>query len=180
MSRAMPRLCRRQMSLPCAISCERSMTPMAIRATPSSANRVHRMRPASTGAGRPYSDGVDALDERRRATIPNDPKFSGWLVWAVAGCWFMDGWTRCVWDRETGLYPPRTWRLRCGVPRPPTASTRSALARRISCTPTRTRTGRPGTPHTWWPSRPGRTCRRDGCVALPWSPRCGGQGGRSL
>ena len=61
------------------------------------------MRPASTGAGRPYSDGVDALDERRRATIPNDPKFSGWLVWAVAGCWFMDGWTRCVWDRETGF-----------------------------------------------------------------------------
>ena len=47
------------------------------------------------------------------------------------------------------------WRARFGVRRPPTASTRSAPA-------SATRTGPTGTPRTWWRSRPGRSCRRDG------------------
>ena len=54
--------------------------------------------------------------------------------------------------------PPRlrstrrtTWRTRCGAPRQPTASTKSAPARP-------TRTGPTGTPTTWWRSTPGPNC----------------------
>ena len=50
--------------------------------------------------------------------------------------------------------PERTWRARCGARLPRTASTRSAPGRQ-------TRTGPTGTPRTWWPSRPGRSCRHD-------------------
>ena len=46
------------------------------------------------------------------------------------------------------------WRARCGVRRPPTASTRSAPG-------SATRTGPTGTPRTWWLSRPGPSCRRE-------------------
>ena len=48
----------------------------------------------------------------------------------------------------------RTWRARFGVRRPPTASTRSAPG-------SATRTGPTGTPRTWSPSRPARSCRRE-------------------
>ena len=59
-------------------------------------------------------------------------------------------------------HPRRTWPARFGVPRPPTSSTRSAPGGRTFCTgQAKTRTGPPGTPPTWWRSRPGRTCRRD-------------------
>ena len=56
--------------------------------------------------------------------------------------------------RRRPLPPPRTWPVRCGARRPPTASTRSASA-------PPTRTGPTGTPRTWWRSRPGRSCRRE-------------------
>ena len=51
-------------------------------------------------------------------------------------------------------HPRQTWRARFDERRPPTASTRSARARP-------TRTGRTGTPRTWWRSRPATSCRRD-------------------
>src|SRR5262245_13090246 len=64
-------------------------------------------------------------------------------------------------DWPAGSTPPRrrsrrrrTWRARCGVRRPPTASTSSAPG-------SATRTGRTGTPRTWWRSRPARNCRPD-------------------
>ena len=66
----------------------------------------------------------------------------------------------------------------------PTASTRSARGgRTFSTGRVKTRAGPPGTPPTWWPSRPGRTCRRDrfrarrGCqeVQRP-GPRARGDG----
>ena len=51
--------------------------------------------------------------------------------------------------------PHRIWRARCGARRPPTASTRSAWAA------SEMRTGRTGTPSTWWRSRPARSCRHE-------------------
>ena len=70
--------------------------------------------------------------------------------------------------RDGLRHPRRTWRARFGVPRPPTASTRSAPgARTCSTGQTKTRTGSTGTPPTWWPSRPGRTCLRDRSRARP-------------
>jgi len=50
--------------------------------------------------------------------------------------------------------PRRTWRARFGVPRPPTASTRSAPGNA-------TRTGPTGTQRTWWRSTQERSCRRE-------------------
>ena len=88
----------------------------------------------------------------------NDPDGNTWLVQEVT--------TRRpgrIDAAETGYLTTWTWRLRFAVPKPPTASTSGAPRGRTSCTgPTKTRTGPPGTPPTWWPSRPGRTCLRDG------------------
>jgi catechol 2,3-dioxygenase-like lactoylglutathione lyase family enzyme len=50
--------------------------------------------------------------------------------------------------------PRRTWRARCGGRRPPTRSMRSAPGSAM-------RTGPIGTPRTWWPSRPGSSCRHE-------------------
>ncbi len=47
------------------------------------------------------------------------------------------------------------WRARFGVQKPPTDSTKSASGRDA------TRTGRTGTPRTWWRSRLGRSCRSE-------------------
>jgi catechol 2,3-dioxygenase-like lactoylglutathione lyase family enzyme len=49
-------------------------------------------------------------------------------------------------------HPLRIWRVRFGVQRPRTAGTRSASGEVM-------RTGPTGTPHTWWRSRRGRSCR---------------------
>ena len=49
----------------------------------------------------------------------------------------------------------RISRARCGARRPPTASTRRAWV--VSGM----RTGRTGTPRTWWRSRPARSCRHE-------------------
>ena len=61
-------------------------------------------------------------------------------------------------------HPPRTLRVRFGVPSPPTPSTRRARAtgsRPSWLSACATRTRRRGTPRTWWRSRPVQTCLRD-------------------
>jgi hypothetical protein len=50
--------------------------------------------------------------------------------------------------------PQAIWRVRFGVRRPPTASTRSALG-------SVTRTGQTGTRPTWWLSSPAKSCRNE-------------------
>jgi hypothetical protein len=60
--------------------------------------------------------------------------------------------------RGPATCPRRTWRPRFGAPRSPTASTRSPTAARTCSTASaKTRTGPPGMPPTWSPSRPGQT-----------------------
>ena len=57
---------------------------------------------------------------------------------------------------------------RSGVPRAPTASTRSVRGGRTCFTArAKTGTGPAGMPPTWWPNRPGRTCQRDRSRAAP-------------
>jgi hypothetical protein len=79
----------------------------------------------------------------------SDPDGNGWLLQEIT--------TRFpgrIDSDVTSSRPQRRWRARCGVRRPPTASTRSAPG-------SATRTGPTGTPSTWWRSTPGRSCRRE-------------------
>ena len=76
----------------------------------------------------------------------NDPDGNGWLLQEVTTRSRAGGRRHDVRRRRA------TWRRRCGARRPRTASTRSAPA-------SETRTGRPGTPRTWWRSRLARSCR---------------------
>ena len=77
----------------------------------------------------------------------SDPDGNGWLLQEVT--------TRLPGRVDSAATPsPRRaiWRARCGVRRPPMASTRSASAKP-------TRTGPTGTPSTWCASRPAKSCR---------------------
>ncbi len=106
-----------------------------------------RFRPAARTA-------ASAAPRPSMAATARSPRSA--TLTATAGC--------CKRSRRgclAGSTPPRrrsrqrpNWRARCGARRQPTASTRSASARQ-------TRTGQTGTPPTWWPSRPGWSCRHD-------------------
>ena len=76
-----------------------------------------------------------------------DPDGNGWLLQEVTAR--LPG--RVDADDTTSPPSPIS-RPRCGARRPPTASTRSGPAASA------TRTGRTGTPSTWWRSRPASRC----------------------
>ena len=126
------------------------------RATSSSATGSTRARSSTTPRR------LQPLRPRRRASGPDphrrtyasfatfsDPDGNHWQLQEIT--------TRLpgrVDARRRRSAPPAISRARCGVRRPPTASTRPGPARR-------TRTGPTGTPRTWWRSRPATSCRRD-------------------
>jgi catechol 2,3-dioxygenase-like lactoylglutathione lyase family enzyme len=90
----------------------------------------------------------ERLSYRSRALF-SDPDGNGWHLQEVT-----------TWDpRRVNLArlpsaPKATWRVRFGVRRPPTASTRSASG-------SATRTGQTGTPPTWWLSSPAKSYRNE-------------------
>jgi catechol 2,3-dioxygenase-like lactoylglutathione lyase family enzyme len=120
----------------------------------------------ATGTACRFQDGEGAFQRVSGPAPGHTSYFSFASFSATAGCC-----KRSRRDCRAASMPPpgrhspprQTWRARCAARRPPTGSTRSASARP-------TRTGPTGTPRTWWPSRPARTCQPDRPgPARPWT-----------
>ena len=113
--------------------------------------------------------GVSGPDPERRSYCSwasfSDPDGNGWLLQEVTAR--PPG--RVDADETSSALRPSS-RPRCGVRRPPMANTRSGQAESTM------RTGRTGTPRTWWRSRPARNCRRSGGydVIRDWRPAAAG------
>jgi len=92
----------------------------------------------------------------RSSPSPTRTATLGWYRRSPRGC------PAASTPRARPLRPQPTWPARCGGPRWPTARMRSARGGRTCFTGRATTgTGPAGTPPTWWPSGPGRTCQRD-------------------
>ena len=115
------------------------------------ARRSRRRRERNVPRRRSGTAADPAAGIRSGAATSRTPRST--IRTATAGCCRRsprgspDGWTRT--RRRSPRWP--TWRARSGARRPRTASTRSGPAGGMM------RTGRTGTPSTWWRSRPART-----------------------
>jgi predicted enzyme related to lactoylglutathione lyase len=90
--------------------------------------------------------GGRAPDSYCSSATSNDPDGNGWLL--------QESRPDCPGASTLPRHrsgPQATWPARCDGRRPLTASTSSRSVRLM-------RTGPTGTPPTWWPSRPGRSC----------------------
>jgi len=116
----------------------------------------HSAGDAYAGQDEPYLFG------RSGSTVPipsiaataRSPRFA--IRTGTAGCCrkSLRGFPAASTRRQRPLHRRTIWRARFGVRRPPTASTRSAPA-------SATRSGRNGTPPTWWPSSLAKSCRNE-------------------